>query len=108
MPYVVAELYGQPVQDNPRKDVVRRAHCPFMEQTCDGGKNRRLSLNSLGEFPNRDFLPVLLGVPKVVLHLLAQPAFRAAAKSLGQPNCHFRRNSNAAVQQHRQCIARYG
>lgn len=40
MPYVVAELYGQPVQDNPRKDVVRRAHCPFMEQTCDGGKNR--------------------------------------------------------------------
>ena len=51
---VVAELYGQPLEESGMDvDACRKARCPFTESVCDGGGNRdmvrvRSSDESLG------------------------------------------------------------
>lgn len=40
---VVAELYGQTLDDQVDPDLCRTAQCPFMGATCDGGGNRDMA-----------------------------------------------------------------
>src|SRR5215469_3961468 len=49
--------------------------------------------------PHMNSLLALAGLREVVSHLQAQPRFRAASKSLVEPNCHISRDSALAVDQ---------
>ena len=59
------------------------------------------------ELPHLDLFPAPSRAPQVVVHLLLQPAFRAAAEALGEPDGHLGRNAEAAVEQHGQRVARH-
>ncbi len=80
-----------------RRGILAGLSAPPMESPCSGG----------GELSDLDRLAVLLRVPEVVLHLLGEPAFGAASKRLGQPDRHFGRNAEPAVEQQGKRIARY-
>lgn len=62
----IYELLGYPVSDNSEKATSSRkkAFCPFMNATCDGGGNRFMSELSLNEHPElQHFFPFLERVP---------------------------------------------
>ena len=59
------------------------------------------------KLPNRDLFAVRPSLPEIVLHLLLQPAFRAAAEGLRQPDCHFGRNPETPVEQQGKRVARH-
>lgn len=62
-----------------------------------------VSLRSKSRDPKT--LPRLLGVPKIKLSLLIEPALSGRIKRDGQPNSHLRANAGAAVQNRRQGLA---
>ena len=63
--------------------------------------NAPVRRSGYGESADLDRLAALLGVPEVVLDLLGQPAFGAATEGLRQPDRHFRRDAEAAIEQER-------
>lgn len=65
----IYELLGYPVSDQSEKvtESRRRAFCPFMNSTCDGGGNRFMSEISLKEHPElQSFFPSLDRIPSGV------------------------------------------
>ena len=65
----IYELLGYPVSDKSEKvtESRRRAFCPFMNSTCDGGGNRFMSEISLTEHPElQSFFPSFDRIPSGV------------------------------------------
>lgn len=62
----IFEILGYPISDNSSKVIESRkkAYCPFMNSTCDGGGNRFMSEISLKDHPElQDYFPNMDRVP---------------------------------------------
>ncbi len=75
----------------PPNAVLRYRELLLVESLFRAAKSPALAWGSgVGEPADLDRRPVVLRAPEIVLHLLRQPAFGAAAEGLGQPDRHLR------------------